>query len=41
MVEDTMVARVNTDLFGGNDAVVKYVLEGHDRSAMFNLSVKN
>eukprot|EP00640_Fibrocapsa_japonica_P000008 CAMPEP_0113939256 /NCGR_PEP_ID=MMETSP1339-20121228/5605_1 /TAXON_ID=94617 /ORGANISM="Fibrocapsa japonica" /LENGTH=864 /DNA_ID=CAMNT_0000942713 /DNA_START=20 /DNA_END=2611 /DNA_ORIENTATION=+ /assembly_acc=CAM_ASM_000762 len=26
-----MVARVNADLFGGNDAVVKYVLEGHDR----------
>lgn len=26
-----MVSRVNTDLFGGTDAVVKYVLEGHDR----------
>jgi hypothetical protein len=25
--------RVNADLFGGNDAVVKYVLEGHDRGA--------
>lgn len=22
---------MNTDLFGGMDAVVKYVLEGHDR----------
>ena len=22
---------MNTDLFGGGDAVVKYVLEGHDR----------
>lgn len=31
MAEDTMVARVNTDLFGGTDAIVKYVLEGHDR----------
>jgi len=29
--EDTMVSRVNTDLFGGTDAVVKYVLEGHER----------
>lgn len=28
---DDMVSRVNTDLFGGTDAVVKYVLEGHDR----------
>lgn len=26
-----MVSRVNSDLFGGTDAVVKYVLEGHDR----------
>jgi coatomer protein complex subunit alpha (xenin) len=26
-----VVSRVNTDLFGGTDAVVKYVLEGHDR----------
>jgi hypothetical protein len=25
--------RVNSDLFGGNDAIVKYVLEGHDRGA--------
>ena len=22
---------MNTDLFGGGDAIVKYVLEGHDR----------
>lgn len=28
---DDMVSRVNSDLFGGTDAVVKYVLEGHDR----------
>lgn len=27
----SVVSRVNADLFGGNDAVVKYVLEGHDR----------
>jgi len=27
----TMVSRVNSELFGGNDAVVKYVLEGHER----------
>jgi coatomer subunit alpha len=26
-----VASRVNTDLFGGTDAVVKYVLEGHDR----------
>jgi coatomer protein complex subunit alpha (xenin) len=26
-----MVSRVNNDLFGGGDVVVKYVLEGHDR----------
>lgn len=25
------VLQINTDLFGGGDAVVKYVLEGHDR----------
>jgi coatomer subunit alpha len=25
------LAQMNTDLFGGGDAVVKYVLEGHDR----------
>ena len=25
------MSRVNSDLFGGTDAVVKYVLEGHDR----------
>eukprot|EP00752_Nemacystus_decipiens_P007324 g6553.t1 len=31
MQHDDMVSRVNTDLFGGTDAVVKYVLEGHDR----------
>ena len=24
-------AQMNADLFGGGDAVVKYVLEGHDR----------
>lgn len=28
---ENVVARVNSDLFGGSDAVVKYVLEGHDR----------
>jgi len=27
----SVVSRVNADLFGGSDAVVKYVLEGHDR----------
>lgn len=27
----SVVSRVNADLFGGNDAIVKYVLEGHDR----------
>jgi coatomer protein complex subunit alpha (xenin) len=26
-----LASRVNTDLFGGTDAIVKYVLEGHDR----------
>ncbi|CAM9835225.1 unnamed protein product, partial [Hapterophycus canaliculatus] len=31
MQHDDMVSRVNSDLFGGTDAVVKYVLEGHDR----------
>ena len=25
------LAQMNADLFGGGDAVVKYVLEGHDR----------
>ena len=33
------ISRVNADLFGGTDAVVKYVLEGHDRGvnwAMFH-----
>lgn len=25
------LSQMNTDLFGGGDAVVKYVLEGHDR----------
>jgi coatomer protein complex subunit alpha (xenin) len=25
------LTQMNTDLFGGGDAVVKYVLEGHDR----------
>lgn len=28
---DSVVGRVNADLFGAADAVVKYVLEGHDR----------
>jgi len=28
---DTVVSRVNADLFGSADALVKYVLEGHDR----------
>ena len=28
---DSLSARVNADFFGGNDAVVKYVLEGHER----------
>lgn len=27
----SVVSRVNADLFGGTDAIVKYVLEGHDR----------
>jgi len=26
-----MPAQMNADLFGGGDALVKYVLEGHDR----------
>lgn len=31
-IDDTnVVARVNNELFGGNDALVKYVLEGHER----------
>jgi len=31
-IEDSnVVSRVNSELFGGNDAVVKYVLEGHER----------
>lgn len=29
--ESNMVSKVNNELFGGNDAVVKYVLEGHER----------
>mmetsp|Transcript_11434 Transcript_11434/g.34729 ORF Transcript_11434/g.34729 Transcript_11434/m.34729 type:complete len:1231 (-) Transcript_11434:269-3961(-) len=29
--DNGVVGRVNADLFGGTDAVVKYVLEGHDR----------
>eukprot|EP00276_Gloeochaete_wittrockiana_P011375 CAMPEP_0184649706 /NCGR_PEP_ID=MMETSP0308-20130426/7114_1 /TAXON_ID=38269 /ORGANISM="Gloeochaete witrockiana, Strain SAG 46.84" /LENGTH=1213 /DNA_ID=CAMNT_0027082633 /DNA_START=152 /DNA_END=3793 /DNA_ORIENTATION=- len=30
--EETLrIPPVNTDLFGGSDAIVKYVLEGHDR----------
>ncbi len=28
---NAMITRVNADLFGGTDAIVKYVLEGHDR----------
>lgn len=28
-------SRVNSDLFGGSDAVVKYVLEGHDRGVNY------
>ena len=28
---NNLAARINNDLFGSNDAVVKYVLEGHDR----------
>ncbi|KAJ1426745.1 vesicle coat complex COPI, alpha subunit [Ochromonadaceae sp. CCMP2298] len=31
MDENNVVSRVNNELFGGNDAVVKYVLEGHER----------
>ena len=27
----SVVSRVNNELFGGNDALVKYVLEGHER----------
>lgn len=29
--DGTVVSRVNNELFGGNDAIVKYVLEGHER----------
>lgn len=29
--DSNMVSKVNNELFGGNDAVVKYVLEGHER----------
>jgi coatomer subunit alpha len=29
--DNNVVARVNSELFGGNDALVKYVLEGHER----------
>jgi coatomer protein complex subunit alpha (xenin) len=29
--DGNMVSRVNNELFGGNDALVKYVLEGHER----------
>ena len=29
--DGNVVARVNSELFGGNDALVKYVLEGHER----------
>lgn len=28
---NAVISRVNADLFGGTDAVVKYLLEGHDR----------
>jgi coatomer protein complex subunit alpha (xenin) len=31
MDDGNVVARVNNELFGGNDALVKYVLEGHER----------
>jgi coatomer protein complex subunit alpha (xenin) len=32
LVDDSnVVSRVNNELFGGNDAIVKYVLEGHER----------
>lgn len=31
MDDGSVANRINNDLFGGNDAVVKYVLEGHDR----------
>lgn len=31
MDDGNMVNRVNSELFGGNDAVVKFVLEGHER----------
>jgi hypothetical protein len=30
---------MNSDLFGGGDAVVKYVLEGHDRGVNWAVSV--
>lgn len=29
--DGNVVSRVNNELFGGNDAIVKYVLEGHER----------
>jgi coatomer protein complex subunit alpha (xenin) len=29
------LTQMNTDLFGGSDAVVKYVLEGHDRGVIW------
>lgn len=29
--DSNVVSRVNNELFGGNDALVKYVLEGHER----------
>ena len=29
--DGNVVSRVNNELFGGNDALVKYVLEGHER----------
>ena len=30
-IDSSACMQMNTDLFGGGDAVVKYVLEGHDR----------
>ncbi len=31
VIDMPMTLQMNADLFGGGDAVVKYVLEGHDR----------
>lgn len=30
-LDDLVPSRVNNDIFGASDAIVKYVLEGHDR----------